>query len=85
MTCIDPRALDPETLSACETFYDSFKMKPLMDVHEAHEDANRAELDRFVAETLLKAGPRLKQIEDGIELLRSKLAMEPTVRGGKSI
>lgn len=84
MTSIDPRRLDSETLAACDVFYDSFKTKPLMDVHEAQEDAHRAELDRFVAETLLKAGSQLKHIEDGIELLRSKLAMEPTIRGGKA-
>ncbi|MEP6785016.1 MAG: hypothetical protein ABI898_04655 [Sphingomonadales bacterium] len=83
MTSIDPRQLDEDTLLACDVFYEAFKGKALMDVHELEIDENRIELDRFVAETLLKSGTILPQVEDGLQLLRSKLALEPTIKGGK--
>ncbi len=85
MISIDPRRLDEATLSACDTFYDAFKNKHLLDVHEAEIDPHRIELDRFVAETLLGAGAELQRIEDGLQLLRSKLVLEPTIRGGKIV
>ena len=84
MTAIDARQLDQAALDDCDTFFETFKSLPLLDVHEAELDENRIALDRFVAQTLLKAGDNLPAVEDGLQLLRSKLVLEPTIRGGKT-
>ena len=66
-----------------DAFFDAFKTKPLRDIHECASDANRAELDHFVVGHLLKAGSRQTEVEDGMELLRAKLAMEPSITGSR--
>jgi hypothetical protein len=83
MASIDPRAFDEEMLAEADQFFESFKTRDLLDVHEASLDLARAELDVFVAKHLLKAGQQLHEVTDGIELLRSKLVNEPSIRGAR--
>lgn len=83
MASIDPRALSEESLVEADQFFEAFKTRQLMDVHEADVDLARADLDSFIAEHLLMAGEHLSQVRDGLQLLRSKLVVEPSIRGGR--
>jgi hypothetical protein len=82
LTCFDPRSLSSSDLDETDSFFDSFKSKALLDIHESAEDANRVELDRFVMTRLLKVTGKTKEIEDGLQLLRAKLVLEPSIAGG---
>lgn len=83
LVSFDPRALSESDLNEVDVFFDAFKGKPLRDIHECVGDVNRAELDLFVIRHLLKAGDREPSLVDGMQLLRAKLAMEPTIAGGR--
>ncbi|WP_298189575.1 hypothetical protein [Novosphingobium sp.] len=83
LVSIDPRTFDEMALAEADQFFDTFKGRSLMDVHEASFDEARAELDEFVAKHLLNAGTRLQEVTDGLRLLRSKLVIEPSIRGAR--
>jgi len=80
LECVDPRRLDAAQLAAAERFFNSFKGQPLQDIHECADDPVRAELDRFVVDTLLSPTNREVTL-DGIHVLRAKLAAEPSISG----
>jgi hypothetical protein len=84
LTCIDPSSLSTADLAAADAFFDAFRAKNLMDIHEAALDAHRAELDDFVCRVLLRVPPEeLEAARDGVQLLRAKLAIEPSISGGR--
>ena len=80
LTSFDPRKLTPLEVSAADAFFESFKGRPLMDVHEIALDDARADLDEFVAEKLLKV-PDLTIAKNALKVLRAKLADEPSITG----
>ena len=83
LTCIDPRSFDDNELLEIDAFFDASKTLPLMDIHECVGDPNRAAIDRFVIEKMLKPSGALAEQVDAMQLVRAKLAAEPTVRGGR--
>ena len=84
LTCFDPRSLSDAELVDVDTFFDDFKTKPLLDIHECAVDPHREELDRFVALHFLKAGTNISQVENGLQLVRAKLVVEPSINGGRT-
>jgi hypothetical protein len=84
LVSIDPRNFSDEELDEIDQFFDDFKSKPLLDVFECTIDAHRVELDRFVTRHLLKVpAAKQRQIEDALQLMRAKLALEPSIHGGR--
>jgi hypothetical protein len=77
---IDPRKIDAAQLTVAIEFFGAFKSKTLRDIHECADDPVRAELDRFVIDTLLTPPDRQLTL-DGIAVLRAKLAAEPSISG----
>jgi len=83
LTCFDPRSLSDAELVDIDTFFEDFKTKPLLDIHECASDPHREELDRFVALHFLKAKANVSQVENGLQLVRAKLVVEPSINGGR--
>jgi hypothetical protein len=83
MISIDPRGFSDEKLSSIEQFFDSFKHRSLMDIHECDLDDARADLDVFVITKMLGLGEQSDAAIEGLSLLRSKLVLEPSIRGAR--
>lgn len=81
---IDPRSFSETKLQEIDTYFNVFKSKALLDIHECAADAHRAELDDFVARVILETGVGTSAASDGLQLLRAKLAAEPSIAGGRS-
>lgn len=84
LVCFDPRSLSDSELIDVDTFFDDFKKKPLLDIHECATDPHREELDRFVAIHFLKAKTNVSHVENGLQLVRAKLIVEPSIHGGRA-
>ncbi len=80
---LDVRALTLRQLKAATTLFDDFSTKDLLPLNEIDQDNARRELDtEFVRDVL--GLPAHVIAEDGpLELLRMKLAREPSIRGSK--
>jgi hypothetical protein len=85
LVTFDPRSLSEADLNEVDTFFEDFKSKPLLDIQECATDTNRAELDRFVVRHFLKALDMEAELTDGLQLLRAKLAIEPSITGGRRL
>ena len=84
LVCFDPRSLSDTDLMKVESFFEEFKSKALLDIHQCDRDANRSKIDEFVVRNLLKARSKTAEVEDGIRLIRAKLVLEPTISGGQA-
>ena len=70
---------------AAAKIFDDLKDKDLLPFHELDKDPVRQKLDeRFALEVL---GLRVAVVQPGgpLELVRMKLAQEPSIRGGKAM
>jgi hypothetical protein len=85
LVTFDPRSLSEADLNELDIFFEYFKSKPLLDIHECAIDTNRAELDRFVLRHFLKDLDAEAELNDGLQLLRAKLAIEPSITGGRQL
>ncbi len=82
---LDLRRLSPAQLAAASQIFDDHKQLPMLPVHKIYEDNNRAELDRrLFTEVLGLPGALCKSADSPLALLRRKLALEPSIHGGKS-
>jgi hypothetical protein len=82
---LDVKALSASQLDAAEKLFKDFANQELLPIYQLDQDAARRELDeRFCKEVL---GLPAKLLGEGgpLDLLRQKLAAEPSVRGGKSL
>jgi len=81
---LDVTKLCEEQLSHAATIFDEFRRRELLPMHEIATDALRAEMEnRFYSEVL--HWPASMTAAGGpIELLRQKLACEPSVRGARA-
>lgn len=82
---IDVTALAPDRVGAAVKIFDAYNKRDLLPVHQLDEDLVRRELDeRFGREVL---GLPATLFTDGgpVDLLRRKLAAEPSVRGNKAL
>ena len=59
------------------------KNKPLLPLHEIDKDTARHELDSRLAQEVLMLPGALLAPDGPLELLRMKLAREPSIRGHK--
>ncbi len=78
-------AITPTQLKAAAKIFDDLKGEHLLPFHELDKDPVRQKLDeRFALEVL---GFPTKSVQKGgpLDLLRMKLAQEPSVRGGKGM
>ena len=80
---LDITALTPEQLQTASRIFDETCKLPLKPLHELHIDENRKLLDRrFYGEVL---GLPAAILADGgpLDILRTKLSQEPSIRGSK--
>lgn len=80
MPALDVRKLSARQLTAAEKIFAEMKETPLLPLAEAGRDAARKQLDDAFALRVLELDE--SKIEP-LDLLRAKLAAEPSVRGGK--
>jgi hypothetical protein len=81
---LDVTALTPNQLKAAANIFDDLKDQHLLPFHELDKDPARKKLDeRFAIEVL---GLPVSFVRPGgpLELVRMKLAQEPSIRGGKA-
>lgn len=80
---LDVTTFDDDALKRAAVIFEDLRTKPLKPVNEIDEDSVRAELDsRFFTEVL---GWPATLVSSGgpVDLLRKKLAVEPSIYGGK--
>ena len=81
--CLDPLQLSQEQLSASRKLLDRFATIPLKPLNEIEFDENRAELDRAFLIDVLGFPEGLAKPGGPLDLLRAKLADEPSIHGSK--
>ena len=80
---LDLRALSDEQLAAAVRIFEDMKHCPMLPVNQIDEDPVRAELDRRLLTEVLGLPADLCAPDGPMELLRRKLAAEPSIHGGK--
>ena len=81
--CLDPVQLSAEQLHASAELLDQFSDLPLKPLNEINEDENRTKLDRAFLIDILGLPATLADKGGALELLRAKLAHEPSIHGRK--
>jgi hypothetical protein len=81
--CLEPDQLSEDQLEASKRLLDSVAEMPLKPLNEIVDDANRAELDRAFLVDILGLPDELADPGGPLELLRAKLAQEPSIHGSK--
>ena len=80
---LDLRALDDAQLTAARRIFEDMKRCPMLPVNQIDEDPVRAELDRRLFSEVLGLPAELCAPDGPMDLLRRKLAAEPSIHGGK--
>ncbi len=80
---LDLRALTDEQLAAAARIFEDMKHCPMLPVNQIDEDPVRAELDRRLLTEVLGLPEELCAKDGPMDLLRRKLAAEPSIHGGK--
>ena len=80
---LDLRALSDEQLAAAGRIFEDMKHCPMLPVNQIDEDPVRAELDRRLLTEVLGLPADLCAPDGPMDLLRRKLAAEPSIHGGK--
>lgn len=81
---LDVTKLTPKQLAAAEKLFGRINNKPLLVAHQLDEDAVRHELDEKFGTQVLGLPPDLFAVGGPVDLLRRKLANEPSIRGNKA-
>jgi len=82
---LDVTALTPKQLKAAAMIFDDLKDEHLLPFHELDKDPVRQKLDeRFALEILGLPPVAAVQAGGPLDLVRMKLAQEPSIRGGKA-
>ncbi|MBF0333921.1 MAG: hypothetical protein HQL40_09800 [Alphaproteobacteria bacterium] len=81
---LDVAALNPMQIEAGVKVFDDLSAMDLQPLHDLAADANRHELDRRFLVECLGFDPKIVAPGGPLNLLRQKLAAEPSIRGGKS-
>jgi hypothetical protein len=76
-------ALAPPQLEDAVKIFDATCLKPLLPLHEIDKDPVRKELDELFAREVLGLSDSLLQSGGALDVLRKKLALEPSIRGSK--
>ena len=81
--CLDPVQLTPDQRSASLKMLQAFAGRPLKPINEIDHDTHRADLDREFLVGVLGLPTQLIEPGGALELLRAKLASEPSIHGSK--
>jgi len=84
MPSLDVRQLSKAQLKTADKIYDEMKDRPMLSFHRLHKDKVRHELDRRVLVDMLGLPESICAGNGPLQLLREKLAAEPSINGGKS-
>jgi hypothetical protein len=79
----DVSALSPETLKKAAGTFDKICDKQLLPIHQIDKDDVRRELDEKLGREILKLPKSIFEPGGALEVLRMKLALEPSIRGKK--
>jgi hypothetical protein len=79
----DVTALKPKQLQAAVKVFDGMCEKELLPMHEMDHDPVRKELDERFSREVLGLPESVLQPGGALEVLRMKLALEPSIRGNK--
>jgi hypothetical protein len=80
---LDVTKLSQETLSKAVNIFDDTKYKELRPVNEIAQDKVRIEIDTRLVKEVLGFPSELTVPDGPLALLRQKLALEPSINGGK--
>ena len=80
---LDVKALKPKQLANAVKLFDALSGKTLLPLHEIDKDPVRKELDAIFARDVLGLAIPIFAPGGPLDLLRMKLAQEPSIRGGK--
>jgi hypothetical protein len=80
---LDISALTKAQIQAAVGIFDSFSSATLLSMHEMDIDPVRKNIDERFAHEVLGLKAAITAVDGPLELLRKKLASEPSVRGGK--
>ena len=80
---LDVMGLTPDQLKKAAKVFDRMCHKQLLPIHEIDKDPTRKELDERFAREVLGLSELITQPGGPFELLRMKLAQEPSIRGNK--
>ncbi len=80
---LDVTALTPEQLRSAATIFDDLSEEPLLPLHELDKDVTRQKLDERFALEVLGLPKSFVQPGGALEVLRLKLAHEPSIVGAK--
>ena len=81
---LDVQGLTPAQLAAAVSIFDALSKSEMLPMYRLDEDPIREELDRRFGLDVLGLPASLFEHGGAIELLRNKLAAEPSIRGAKS-
>ena len=80
---LDVTALKPRQLAKAVALFDAMSGLNLLPLHEIDKDPVRQELDNKFARDVLDLQAPMVKTGEPLELLRMKLAQEPSIRGAK--
>jgi len=80
---LDLRKLSPDQLDKAEAIVKALRRQPMKPVNEIDRDPVRKELDERLCSDVLGLPANLHEPGGFIEMLREKLAREPSIQGGK--
>lgn len=83
MPILDVTALTPHQLDRAVKLFNSMCYKPMLPIHEIDKDPVRKELDERFAREVLGLPDSILQPGGALDVLRMKLAQEPSIRGNK--
>lgn len=81
--CLDPAQLTNEQLNASSRLLENFADIPLKPLNEIDGDENRKRLDEAFLLGILGLPDKLLEQGGALDLLRAKLAAEPSIHGSK--
>jgi hypothetical protein len=83
MPVLDVSGLSPQQLERAVQLFDSICLKPMLPIHEIDKDPVRKELDERFGREVLGVPESILAPGGALEVLRMKLAQEPSIRGNK--
>jgi hypothetical protein len=81
---LDVTALKPKQLAGAVALFDAMSQQSLLPLHEIDKDLVRRELDENMGRNVLGLAASIFTPGSPLELLRMKLAREPSIRGDKA-
>ena len=80
---LDVTALSTMALNGAVKIFEDMKLRPMRPINEIADDPVRHELDERLANSVLGLPPEFVSRDGPLDMLRRKLAAEPSITGGK--